>query len=490
MRRSALVPLGVAMVCLAAIIAPLVGAASEYNVTTDQSIDVPDRTVEQNGDTFTITSISRADPGDTISVTVDAPQGTEATLYLYNNDQEIVKTIGREPGTTTYDVTLTDGQGNDLASGTYALLVQHDGSREAAHPLVIRGYSVSVNDPADVTKGETLSVSADISKLRGQDQQRVEIVVANDDTTIRETASSTGSGTFTASIDTDDLNAGRYDVYANVRGSEEALGEEELLGLSDSRTVEIEEPETTSAPGGGGGAGGATSTPSSGTATPGGTSTPASTPNQQSQSAIAESVTKEIVDENSQKQGVNVQVDTETLREITFNDESVQVAGEITVQRRSSPPSAISQQFGSDNVVTSVSIDVPPAATESQATLRFELSQATASEVSPDRLGVVRMVDGGLQLLPTDVETTSNGLVVTAETPGFSEFAVVQLEQSTTGDTTETSTQTDDGAITPNTQTTGSETNTTTSGNGSTHLGTILVLAMLAVIAGAHWRRE
>jgi hypothetical protein len=83
-------------------------------------------------------------------------------------------------------------------------------------------------------------------------------------------------------------------------------------------------------------------------------------------------------------------------------------------------------------------------------------------------MGVARVTDDGIRLLPVDVTTTANGgLTIEAETPGFSEFAVVSIpSQTTAGQTTATSAEptATDGAITP-----GSET-TPTEGSGDTHV--------------------
>jgi flavin-dependent dehydrogenase len=180
------------------------------------------------------TALSAADPGESISVTADAPSGTDITVYLYDSEQRIV-TAREGTGTSTFEFSITaDDVEGDVVSGTYAFVLQHDGTRKAAHPLVIRGYSVDVSAPDTAPQGETITVSAEIDKLRGQDMEDVEVVMANDATTIGKSATASGAGTYTAEIDTSDLSAGSYDVYANVRGPDSALGEKELLvGLRD-----------------------------------------------------------------------------------------------------------------------------------------------------------------------------------------------------------------------------------------------------------------
>jgi MYXO-CTERM domain-containing protein len=506
MRRAVLVGCGIVLLCLAVASVPFAVADSEYSVTTDRSIEVPDRTVEQGGDTFTITEISRADPSDSISVTADAPDDTDITLYLYNNDRAIVD--AREgTGTTTFDFTLENDSGVGYEAGTYAFVLQQDGSREAVHPLVVRGYSVSVESPSAVTTGEEISVSTDVEKLRGDDLENVEVVLANEETTLRETASEEGDGTYTTTIETDGLSAGTYDLYATVRGTEQALGQSEILGLSDPQEVEIEAEDSTetseSASGGAGGGGTSEEAEAETTASSDETTdeTTATDPQDQQSAAVAESITKEIVDEESDTAGVSVNTDTETLTEITFSDGAVQATGDLTVERYSTPSATFTQQFDETDVLTSVNIEVPPAATSSSATLRFTVGSAALGDRQAEHLGVVRAVDGGLQVIPSEVEQTDSGVTVTAETPGFSEFAVVYIEppaESTATDTTttaatpggseSTSGAGDDGAITPSTQTgTGSE--ETTTGSGPAPFVGALVFVLLAVLLGARRRR-
>ena len=168
------------------------------------------------------------------------------------------------------------------SAGTYAIVVEHDGVIETVHPLVVRGYAVSVDAPSEVAPNSTVNVTVDTSRLRGESLETVQVEVANDDSRVSETAEEESDSTYTATIALDDLDSGDYGVYAIVQGSDTAFGREELLGLSDrgSLTIEAAESTTTAAPdtetdgsSGGGPAGGA---PAGG----GGTDTPGTTTDQ------------------------------------------------------------------------------------------------------------------------------------------------------------------------------------------------------------------
>ncbi|ESS05536.1 MAG: hypothetical protein A07HB70_02012 [uncultured archaeon A07HB70] len=474
MRRLSVTALAL-LVCLAALAAPLAAADGAYDLTSDSAVDVPDRQVEVQGDTFTISSVTRADPGDTISVTVTAPSGAETTTLLYDNEQQIVDAAD-STGTSTVEFDLS---GYD--AGTFSLVLQDDGAREAAHPVVVRGYSVTSDAPTSVGPDDTFSVTADVSKLRGDDLTRVEVVVANDATTLRADATAANGDTYEASVDASRLGTGSYQVYATVRGPEQALGNDELLGLDDPSTLEVEEQSS----GGGGGGGGVSTATDTDTPTPDGTATDTDTPTPTGPQPD-ERVTAEIVDERSGEPGVTVAVETQTLSTITFADESVQLAGDVTVERGPAAAAPFDDQFGADAVLTAVDVSVPPAAAGSGATLRFTVDAAALGDRGLATVGVVREVDGGVELLPTDAERSGSTVTVTAQTPGFSRFAVVSLDRLAPGtpDATDapsaTPTPTADGAVTPV-----DSPAPTTSGDGDSDVFVLLGLLGTAAVLAA-----
>jgi hypothetical protein len=471
MRRLSATAL-VVLVCLAALAAPLAAADGAYDLTSDSAVDVPDRQVEVQGDTFTISAITRADPGDSISVTVTAPSGAETTTLLYDNDQNIVDAAD-STGTSTVEFDLSG-----FDAGTYSLVLQDDGVREAAHPVVVRGYSVTSVAPTSVGPDDTFSVTADVSKLRGDDLTRVEVVVANDATTLRADATATSGNAYEASVDASRLGTGSYQVYATVRGPEQAIGNDELLGLDDPSTLDVEEQPS-------GGGGGVSTTTDTATTTSDGTTTDTATTTPTGPRPD-ERVTTEIVDERSGEPGVTVVVETQTLSTITFADESVQLAGDVTVERGPAAAAPFDDQFGTGAVLTAVDVSVPPAAAGSAATLRFTVDAAALGDRGLATVGVVREVDGGVELLPTDTERSGSTLTVTAQTPGFSRFAVVSLERLAPDapDTTDASdassaTPTADGAVTP------VDSPATTSGDGDSAVFVLLGLLGTAVVLAA-----
>lgn len=254
-------PLGVCVVVLVA--AATVGAvltasaASDYSLSASPAVDVPERTVEFEGDSYTVSAIARVPSGTDLAVTATAPSGTDYTVHLYNSDRQIVDST-RATGEAT--VTFETGY---LDPGSYTVVLERDGVFETVHPVVVPAYDATVETPSAVTAGDHVDVSTTVSQVEsGTEVETIEIVVANAETSTRVDVGDTAPGTYDVSVATADLPTGDYLVYADVRGPDTVDGRHELIGLSDSHALAIE-PESTPTPT-------ATATPSTGDGTDGG----------------------------------------------------------------------------------------------------------------------------------------------------------------------------------------------------------------------------
>jgi len=79
------------------------------------------------------------------------------------------------------------------------------------------------------------------------------------------------------------------------------------------------------------------------------------------------------------------------------------------------------------NVLTVSDVSLPANATDEPATVEFRADQAAIddAEATPDELTVARLVDDSWEPLDTNVtEETNNTVLLEADTPGFSNFAV------------------------------------------------------------------
>jgi PGF-pre-PGF domain-containing protein len=449
-RGLAAVTLCVVLVCAGAFAASgSVTADDEYEITVPGSVDTPTRTVDIQGKTYEISAIAKAEINSSIDVEVTAPDAdSEYRLYLYNGDGKIVTTPGDGAGSPLYsgDTTATfDLTG--VNAGTYALAAQEGNTNEVVHPLVIEAFDTSIDSaPGSATVGENITIDVSVdrdSDASGITKDRVEVVVANDSTELRTTATDNGDG-YTAEIETGTLGAGSYNLYATVRGTEEVLGRDEVLGISDDQSLTLEaadDSESTDTSGGDGARGGGgdvAPAPSTATATPGATATP-------SQTATPENSTDLTIDDVSGTETIsqtraNITVDSETgTSAVTFDDtapvENIEfqptddsgtasVTGSVQVTEVSTPPAETGAPPGATTTI--MEVQVPATVEDRSATVRFRVpaERLETTEATAETLRVYRYADDEWQRLDARVVAGSGSRVtIEAETPGFSFFS-------------------------------------------------------------------
>jgi PGF-CTERM protein len=121
----------------------------------------------------------------------------------------------------------------------------------------------------------------------------------------------------------------------------------------------------------------------------------------------------------------------------------------MTVSQSTTTTDTFAAQFGQERVKTAVSIDVPAELANTTATVQFQLSDEDLGDTAVDDLQVVKNTAGGSQVLSSSTATENGSVVITARTPGFSEFAVIEAPSETSSTTDEeestAETTTDDG---------------------------------------------
>ncbi|WP_144905869.1 hypothetical protein [Halobellus captivus] len=223
----------VCLLVLAAVLLLAAGAAvasSGYTLESETSIDTPSKTVSVQGETYTVSSLGYRDVGETLPVEVSRPGDSIFTVYLYNGDGQIMDSVRRtENGTYTLDDTTS------LERGTYVLALTVDGSRQAVQPVVMSGYDFAVDAPSEVSEGERVTVTIE---LTGDTElpNYVDLAVMND-STHRYVATKVDDRTY--SVTFDDLAADEYEIYAATRGEDEVNGRDEVTGVSSVETLTI-----------------------------------------------------------------------------------------------------------------------------------------------------------------------------------------------------------------------------------------------------------
>ena len=241
-RRFSKGALCLAFICILtfSMVGPGLGAATidRYRISVSDSIDTPDRTVTFKGDSYAISSVAQADVGDTISVSVASPTEETYSIIVYNRERKFALSSKTASGDTTVQFDL-----RELSPGTYTIAID-SGDFEAVHPLVIKGYSVSLQAPEEVSSHESLQTSVDVRALpNSKSLESVQVILGNTEQSVKVTATKVSDGSFKATIPTDEFETGNYRLYALVRGTQKAFGEKEILGLSEGHSVSISESQ-------------------------------------------------------------------------------------------------------------------------------------------------------------------------------------------------------------------------------------------------------
>jgi len=223
-----------------------------YSLSVDNSVDVPDRTVIVDDPDIgeiqdTITGIGRLQPGETITVNVDANPTSEYQLELMDRELNTVATSSVLMGDAveTFDTTGYD-------PGSYVVSVMENGDAKAVFPVVLEAYDVTVTSaPSTITTDQTLTVQADLDTIDGSESiDRVMFAAMSDD-------SSTGASTTMTEVDTTNdvyeasisgLDGGEYDMAVAVQGTEQLQLNVEGMNVEENFTTtesgDLDDPET------------------------------------------------------------------------------------------------------------------------------------------------------------------------------------------------------------------------------------------------------
>lgn len=215
-----------------------------YAISSPDTINIPDKSVTVDGESYPVTEIILSEDGSPISVSVDAPADADYDLYLYNHDRQVVAMQSMSGSGTA------EFASDSLDPGSYVLGVYGpDGTFKDVIPVVVAGYEVAADAPDSVDSGSAFTVTADLTERRETPSpSAVEVVVSQDEAVVSTvTATQESSGTYAATVD--GLDPGSYTLHVNVRGTEEAQDEKQVVGVSQLSTVTVSEA-TTAANGG------------------------------------------------------------------------------------------------------------------------------------------------------------------------------------------------------------------------------------------------
>jgi hypothetical protein len=226
--------------------------SSEYSLSSPNEIEIPARDLTVNGENYTVRSVGRVTPGETIRVDVSAPENADYSVYLFDESRRIVNT---DTMTGSGRATFSTGT---LSPGSYLAAV-YDEEILAVYPVVLQGYDLTLDAPATSNDGVTVNITVNDGAL-AREPPVVQLVFGTDSRTVRIDATRVTDGEYQASVPTDRFELSTFPLYGVVRGEQRTEdGNQVILAISDRHEVQLTAPSTptpTNTPADGGNGGG------------------------------------------------------------------------------------------------------------------------------------------------------------------------------------------------------------------------------------------
>lgn len=382
----------------------------ELDVGDDGTLGGPDLTDDK--------IVVRSDAGDEVAFHIESPDGPQAE-----------ETFDLDPGIVEVDLTFPDGFSFEPAVDVTAPSAVETGEAveidvTAENVGAVSGSeSFTVEVDGETELDETLELDSGAS-----DTRTIEITAPDEETTI-EIDADYGAASATAEIDVE-------------------------------AEVEDDDDDGNGGAGGGGQGGGGAPAPPAPDPDPESDDPAPGEPERtvlEDPDTIAEQVALPAGSTASYAEIVELTVEPDADRSLaTFTDEagvaSVTIAGtvdgEITATDLADMPDATDSLDAT--VATATQLTVPDDATTRAATLQFRVSQERIAELdaTPDELTIIRHDAAADTWEPLDTAVVSDSdadpVVVQAQTPGFSTFAVGVLDEAATDEEADEEPTTDD----------------------------------------------
>jgi hypothetical protein len=217
--------------------------SAEHSVDITGSMDIPAQTVETEWGEATITEVGKKESGETLELSTDAPENESYAIRIVDSEERNLETdFIDDGGDVQRDFIL-----NRYDPGTYVVaLTQDDGNTAVeVEPFIVKGYTVD-QSVRDVKKGEAITIDIQLTDVTDDpaNPQAVNVTLFGNGVTRSAEATKTDENSYQANFSTDELSTGSYDIYAGVETTGDIYGYDELIGLSDSTSVTIEDSET------------------------------------------------------------------------------------------------------------------------------------------------------------------------------------------------------------------------------------------------------
>lgn len=212
----------------------------DISLQVQNSIDIPNKTVVTHQDEderfgsneFTVTGIKRAREGDSITVSVEAPDDFSYDVEIHDSDldmQDYASGSGNE---------IVDFDLDEYEPGAYLIAAVTQGQALTVFPVVVEAYATTIEAaPSKISTGDTAEVVADVSSVVADPPEIDDVVLAglsdSDDTGISVTMEEDGEYYVAEIIDPP---ADDYQLHVTTRGGEEIEFDMDTLTIEEETT--------------------------------------------------------------------------------------------------------------------------------------------------------------------------------------------------------------------------------------------------------------
>lgn len=218
-----------------------VGSAEKANIIMSKTIDVPDRTITFENQTFDITDIGNYRNDEDIRFTIEAEKADDLLVILYDTEQLSVW-FKRFSNTSGHIVAVIPSNRTDN-TGTYAITVSKNRQIIGAIPLVVSDYELLLNtESKNIMAGKTLRVNIEVNRngTSVNVNDTIKVVLARGSSSIETNATKIKTGSYEANIEIPKPMNGTYSLYSVITTNYKVFNNyPEILGIKSGGYIEV-----------------------------------------------------------------------------------------------------------------------------------------------------------------------------------------------------------------------------------------------------------
>ncbi len=218
-----------------------VSSAEKTNIILSKTIDVPDRTITFENQTFDITDIGNYRNDEDIRFTIETEKADDLLVILYDTEQ--LSVWFKRFTNTSGHIEAVIPSNRTENTGTYAITVSKNRQIIGAIPLVVSDYDLLLNtESKNIMAGKTLSVNIDVNRngTPVNVKDTIKVVLARGSSSIETNATKTKTGSYEANIEIPKPMNGTYSLYSVITTNYKVFNNyPEILGIKSGGYIEI-----------------------------------------------------------------------------------------------------------------------------------------------------------------------------------------------------------------------------------------------------------